>query len=381
MDLGGQDRRLRVGHLTLGLETGGQEKLLVDFARHHDRDRFELVVLSLTGRGRLAEPLEELGVRVEHLDMAQGLQPRMVMTLARSLGQHKLDVLHTHDDKPIVYGAPAASLARVPVRIHTHHHGQLDSQAGRAERMIPWLARLMDRFVCVSQDSLRYFRDEVGVAAKKLLTVHNGIDLERFACHGPDRRGPALAVGRLSPEKGHRVLLDAIPRLLKHCPDFRLELAGEGPLRGDLEKQALNLGIAGQVRFLGNVSNVAERLSHARLFVLPSFTEGISLTLLEAMSVGLPVVATQVGGNPEVVHPAQTGLLVPSNDSQSLAEAIERVWNDPPFGSLLGQAGRSRVESQFDIRAMVARYERLYLHPNADSNKQAAKITDRLQEI
>src|SRR5262249_42341660 len=160
------------------------------------------------------------------------------------------------------------------------------------------------------------------------------IDLDRFAYRGPAADGPAVLVARLAPEKDVGTLLDAVALIVRDCPDFRLEIAGDGPCRAELERKAGPLGH--HVRFLGVVRDVAGLLAGARLFVLSSVTEGISLTLREAMARGLPIVATRVGGNPEVVAHEEPGLLVPPRAPAALAEAIRRCWTRPEMCSTLG---------------------------------------------
>lgn len=358
------NRPLRVGHLTLGLDTGGQEKLLVEFARHADRSRFAPCFISLTTRGPLAEPLENLGCKVVALNAPGGLNPRLVWQLTRTFHNLGVEILHTHDDKPLVYGPLAAKFAGIGTVVHTHHHGQLARVSRRQNLLAQWASRLVDRFVCVSRDSAQFMAGQ-GVSRHKLLTLPNGIDLSHFANTGPIASGPVVTVARLCREKGLDTLLDAVPAIRALCPTFRLEIAGAGPEREALERQVEELNIQECVQFLGEVRDIPSLLARASLFALPSLTEGISLTLLEAMARGLPVVTTAVGGSPEVVANGYTGLLVPPREPTPLAEAIATLLRDPDLGRRFGQAGRLRAERFFDIRTMVARYEELYLHPHA----------------
>jgi glycosyltransferase involved in cell wall biosynthesis len=352
--------RLRIAHVSLGLWMGGQEKLLLEFARHADRSRFELLIVALGARGRLAETLEDLGCTVLALDEGPGLRPGRIRRLARLFRQQRVDVVHTHDDAPLVCGAPAAWWAGVRRRVHTHHHGRLPNASRRQEFLIRWASRLTRPFVCVSADSARYVA-AIGVPAHRILTLHNGIDLARFSYDGPRPDGPAVTVARLSPEKDIQTLLHAVRRVADELPTFRLEIAGAGPCRDELHQLVTDLRLADQVRFLGEVSDVPTLLGRARLFVLPSQTEGVSLTILEAMARGLPVVATHVGGNPEVVQSGVSGLLVPARDPAALAQALLSVYRDADMGRRLGLAGRRRAEEHFDVRRMVARYETLYV--------------------
>lgn len=350
--------RLNVVHLTLGLATGGQEKLLVEFARCADRERFALTFVSLTGGGPVAEAIAGHGWPVVTLGEKGGVRPSLVWRLRKTFRSLGADVVHTHDDRPLVYGVPAARLAGARA-IHTHHHGWLPSTSKAQTRLTRWAGNWAHAFVVVSHDAARHLQSH-GAAGEKLQTIWNGIDLERFAYAGPALGGPAVCVARLSPEKNVANLVRASARVLARDPSFRLEIAGDGPCREDLVRLAADLGVTGAVRFLGEVRDVPSLLARAGLFVLPSKTEGISLTLLEAMARGLPVVTTRVGGNPEVVVDGQTGRLVPSEDSEALASALLHVRESFETATLLGRAGRRRVEDCFDVRRMVARYEALY---------------------
>jgi glycosyltransferase involved in cell wall biosynthesis len=353
--------RLRVAHVTLGLDVGGQEKLLVEFARHADRGRFDLTFVCLGGRGKLAGAVEACGWPVVALDAPPGLRPGLVPRLAGLFRRRRIDLVHTHDDKPLLYAPLAARLARVPRVVHTRHHGHLPWLRRRHAAMTRLAARLTSQFVCVSDDSARLTAGD-GVRAR---TIWNGIDMSRFSYTGPRADGPVVAVGRLSPEKDHPTLLRAVALAGRAAP-LRWEVAGNGPCRAALERLAAELGLGDRVRFLGEVADVPALLGRASVFVLPSLTEGLSLTLLEATARGLPVVATRVGGNPEVVVDGETGLLVPPGAPAALAGAVLRLLDDPATARRLGAAGRRRVETHFDVRRMVAEYETLYHdHPAA----------------
>jgi glycosyltransferase involved in cell wall biosynthesis len=358
-------RRLRVAHVTLGLDVGGQERLLVEFARHADRTRFELVFISLTGRGKLAGRLEELGWPVVTLEEGEGLRPRMVSRLVRIFQRHGCDIIHTHDAKPLLYSSLAVLLARAHRHIHSQHHGFLPQMTNRQRKMVAWAGRLADAFVCVSRDSARHVA-QTGLPSERITTLYNGIDLERYAYQGPCPDGPAVTVARLSPEKDIATLLHAAALAVAAAPDFRLEIAGNGRLRSELRQLAATLGLEKHVRFLGEVRDIPGLLRRARLFVLPSRTEGISLTILEAMASGLPVLTTNVGGNPEILRCGTTGLLVPSANPAALANGLVELWSHPEDGRLMGCAGRRRVESHFDVRHMVKQYQRLYVGASGD---------------
>ncbi|MBX9677906.1 MAG: glycosyltransferase [Gemmataceae bacterium] len=352
--------RTRVVHVSLGLDVGGQERLLVEFARHADREKFDLTFVSLTSRGIIADAIDEARWPVLALGERPGFSVGRFFRVGRLLRSLEADILHTHDDGPLVYGSLGGRLGRVGRHVHTHHHGLLPNVSRRQQRLAGWAARLTYAFVCVSEDSARQMTAG-GVPVRKIRTLHNGIDLDRFSFQGSNPAGPVVTVARLSPEKAIENLLRAAAIVVASDRSFRLEIAGDGQCREDLHRLTRELKLEDHVTFLGEIRDVPALLARASLFVLPSRTEGISLTLLEAMARGLPVVTTRVGGNPEVVDDGKTGFLVPSQDPAELAVAILRMRADPAESQAMGRLGRHRVETHFDVRRMIRDYEELYL--------------------
>ena len=367
----GDSRLLRVVHVVLQLQTGGMERLLVEFARHADRTRFDLRFVSLSTRGPVANELQALGWPVTAMEEPPGLRPGLVWRLAKMLRQWGTHVVHAHNTKPLLYGGPAARLAGVRRVVYTRH-GQRHGATWQQNVLFRLASRTADSIVCVSDDSAALCARE-GVPAPRVARIWNGIDTSRFAFSGPRPDGPAVMVGRLSPEKSVDTLLRAVRIVVGTNPAFRLEIAGDGACLPALRELARELALEQHVSFLGEVRDVPALLGRGSLFVLPSLTEGVSLTLLEAMARGLPVVATRVGGTPEVVVEGRTGILVPPADSEALARAMLQVLADERLGRQMGEAGRRRVESCFDVRQMTACYERLYggEHPQEGGGETA----------
>jgi glycosyltransferase involved in cell wall biosynthesis len=351
--------RLRVIHVSAGLNMGGMEKSLVEFARHTDRDRFDLQFVSLTTRGEVADQIEQLGWPVSALEILPGVKTANFVRLARLFRDARPNILHTHNTRPLIYATPAARFAGIKTTIHTRH-GQRVGTTRRQNFLSNLAAGWTDRIVSVSDDSKKLALQQ-GLPAGKLLTIHNGIDLSRFPAMPALAKGPVVYVGRLSPEKDLSTLLRAVAIAAREEPSFRLHLAGAGPSLGELQSLAGELQLGEHVAFLGHTSEVAEALAGASLLVLSSLTEGTSLALLEAMARGLPVVATSVGGNTEVVVDGITGLLVPPQSPAELATAMLKLYRQPELAIQMGVQGRKRVETQFDSRTMVSRYESLYL--------------------
>ena len=351
--------RRRVVHVSLGTEVGGMEKLLVELARLTDREQFDLTFVSLQAAGALAGEIEMLGWPVVTMDKSLGLKPSLVIRLAKVLRGIRPDVVHTHNTAAYLYGVAAAVIARVPRIIHTRHGRRLQASA-RGKYAFRAMSRWVDRVVSVSDDTHRLTIDD-GLAEPKATVIHNGVDLERFPRRVAHPDGRALVVARLSREKDIASLVRGASLMRERQQvTIPIDVVGDGPERSSLEKLARSLGLEDSIRFHGQRHDIAAVLAESSMFVLPSLTEGISLTLLEAMATGLPVVACRVGGNPEVVVDGQTGILVPPDDPLAIAEAMIRIHFDADLAKRMGCAARERVEQLFCVRRMVGQYEQLY---------------------
>lgn len=351
-------RRIRVTHVVGQLAVGGMEKLLTEIARHADPARYDLNFVSLGGRDTLADEIEACGWPVTALGKRPGVSLGLVFRIARLISRNRADIVHTHNNPALFYAGPAARLVGVGGVVHTRH-GQ-SYRAGRRQRFgFRVASRFADRIVCVSDDSRRLSLSD-GAVPRRVCRVWNGIDLNRFAFRGPSVGGPVVMVARLSPEKNADCLLKAAQIITNQHPSFRLEIAGNGACLPDLRRRAEELALKDVVTFLGEVHDVPSVLARASAFVLPSLSEGVSLTLLEAMARGLPVVATAVGGTPEVVTDGVTGFLVPSNSPADMANALLRLLEDAGLCHRMGRAGRARVEADFSITGMLDQYGQLY---------------------
>jgi glycosyltransferase involved in cell wall biosynthesis len=270
-------------------------------------------------------------------------------------------MLHTHNPGSHRVGVPARLLARVPHLVHTKHgrnHPGDPVAVARNRR----LARFTSVVVAVSEDAARVARDVERIPAAKVRVIHNGVELgepvDPAAWSTWTPRG--ITVARLDPVKDQPTMLRATRRVVAVLPEFRLDIVGDGPERRNLESLARDLALTANVLFHGDRRDVQLLLRRPQVFLLSSITEGISLTLLEAMAAGLPAVATDVGGNREVVAPEVTGILVPPAQPGLLAEAVTALCRNPARASELGAAGRRQVESRFSLGEMVRRYAELY---------------------
>ena len=361
-----------VMHVVASLDIGGLESVVVNLMKKHDRSKFKPAVCCLLGKGALGSIIENLGVDVIELQKRRGIDYLTVYKLATILRKRKILILHTHNINPHIHGSLAGEIAGVPININTKHGAEIPFRR-RISRVF-WdkvIVRSTDRIVAVSEDAKNALIRIAGIDPNKVVTIANGIDIEEHSKE-IDIREKKREIGildedfiignvaRLSGEKDHNNLLEAFFIVLQKFPNIKLVLVGDGPLRRELEDKAQRLGIKERTLFSGFRRDVPELLKTFDVFVLSSITEGTSMTILEAMAAGLPVVATNVGGNPEIVVNEKTGIIVPPKDPPALAEAIIRIMSDRNLAEAMGAAGRERVKKLYSSDRMVREYEELY---------------------
>jgi glycosyltransferase involved in cell wall biosynthesis len=365
-------RGLTVLLLMESMEVAGAEQLVLSIVRRLDRSRFRPIIGCLTVPGPLAPEVEEAGVELVALGKRPGFDASILRKLMRLMRAKRIDVLHTHVWPADVWGRVAARAVGVPVAITTEHN-VCDWKSWRHFAVDRWLARWSTRIVCVSEAVLEFYRDRAHLPVSKLLRIYNGIDPapfldvidvagKRSSLGAGGDRVVMTAVGRLIPQKTHHHFLEALRDVRRSCPAIQGWIVGGGPLRSDLEARAEALGLVPDgVRFLGERRDVPDLLKASNAFVLPTAVrEGLSLSVLEAMAAGLPIVATDVGGNREIIEDGRTGLLVPPGDGAALGAAMLRVVEDPGRARGWGRAARTEMLSRFSLDAMVREYERLY---------------------
>jgi glycosyltransferase involved in cell wall biosynthesis len=286
-----------------------------------------------------------------------------LLELYRLCRRLRPQIVHANSSKAGILGRLAAWLARVPARIFTVHGWAFAAYTGRASTVYLVADRLMrpltTRMVCVAENELRK-----GVAARtcdeaQTVVIRNAIDVRGAPRARPDEGAPVLlSVGRLKYPKDGAALLRAAALLGERA--FELELVGDGPDLAELQALHGELGLDGRVRFAGGRDDVPDLLARSAVFVLSSRSEGLPISVLEAMAAGLPVVASDVGGLREQVVDGETGYLVPAGDPQALADALARLLDDPGLRRRLGDAGRARAEELFDLPAFREAHLRLY---------------------
>ncbi|MEA3407267.1 MAG: glycosyltransferase [Chloroflexota bacterium] len=363
--------RISTLFLITELNVGGAERIVEQLASQLPRNRYRAQVACLYDPHAIGADIQAAGIPVINLDMQAKWDLRAPYRLLRLLREENVQILHAHLFHAHLLAAIVGKLAGTPVIIATRHSVEIGGQ--HRETINRWIRPLCDAVVAVSKDVYQAEVQRSGIDPKKVTMIPNGVQLREFSNFDPAAAEklrdawsiqPETAiigtVGRFVTPKGHIYLLDALASLRNQMPDIRALIIGDGPLRSSIETSVKALGLAEIVILTGTRHDIPELLSLLDLFVLPSLWEGLPIAILEAMAAGLPVVATRVGGVPEVVVDGETGLLVPPGDPDALAQAILRLLRDPDLRHRMGQAGRARVAEHFSVEQMVRKTEALY---------------------
>lgn len=355
------------------LKVGGAQRHLVEILRRLDRQRFAPQVWTLRGEGELIQEAEQLAIPVRSFGLGPRLQdPRTVALLrraAQTLRREHVQIVHTYLSFANIVGTLAAALARVPVLLVSKR--SLDSYPKKFEAWSHWAINRFADKVVANADAVKDFVVKTeGCPADKIVVIPNGVN-DEFVTNGS--RGQEQAVfgfkpdeqvvgtlGRLAWKKGQEYFLEAAAIVLRTEPRVTFALVGDGPLRSQLEEKTRELGIASQVKFLGQRLNSQAMISLFDIFVLPSVIEGMPNALLEAMALGKPVVVTEAGGNAEVVQHEGTGLVVPIRNAEAMAQAVIRLLRDKASAQRFADAARQSVRQHFSFRHTLQAMETLY---------------------
>lgn len=377
--------RIRVVRVITRLNIGGPALHATLLTERLDPHGYDSLLVAGAEGAREGNYLTLHGKTLDHLVRlpalgreVQGLTDLLAFVqLTRLLRRIRPQIVHTHMAKAGTLGRLAAFTARVPVVVHTYHghvfHGYFSPAKSRVFLAIErWLGRRTDRLLAVSE-TVRSDLVALGIADPgRFHVVPLGLDLATFlACEAyrgqlraelalPDSTPLVGIVARLVPIKAHEVFLEAAARLRRDVPECRFLVVGDGDRRADLERQAERLGVADRVRFLGWRPDLARIYADLDVVALCSRNEGSPVSLIEAMAAGRPVVATRVGGVPDLVEDGVTGYLVPADDCDALASAVRALLADPERRQAMGAAGRKRVVPAFSAERLLADVDRLY---------------------
>ena len=364
---------LTILHVVDSLEFGGLERVVTDLAVAQQKHGHKVIVFSLNATAGLLPEQLAAGVPVVVGGKSGSVDLKVLGKLRHTATQFKVHIVHAHNFVPNYYAAVALlGASHLPTLVGTCH----DMGNRLSNRKLRWMYRLSllrtARVAMVGQQVHERYIASGLVRAESVEIVMNGIPVQHFNGSAERREAARRAlglardllvigcVGRLVQLKNQQLMIECMPAMLRLHPRLRLVIVGDGPLESALRARALTLGVAAHVDFLGQRSDVADLLPAVDIFVLPSLTEGLSIALLEACATGLAVVATNVGGNPEIIRDGQTGLLIPVDDQDALHNALHSLLADPALRARLGAGASAWVESNASIEAVCSTYNRFY---------------------
>lgn len=390
-----------IGYYTDSMGFGGAEVILKQIIENLDKSRYKIilfckkeyplislftkpfefqVVFTNTNRGQINNGNNEKQafsfpytfIKIIWKKLPFGFLKRMIgvirdiKRLAVILKKHNLDLLH-YNDVRYEAGIIAGRFARIPIIMGTYHvYPTLFSRNRIKEIIIRIFERItfncLTSAIVVSRKSMEMWAKRLKIKITKFQLIYNGVDLSKFRnVRIMDSPIPVIGtVSRLSPEKDNFTMLEAFKKVASYFNNTKLVIVGSGSLRSDLEQYAEKLNLKDKISFLGFRQDILEIVNKFSIFILSSLTEGVSVSLLEAMASGVPIVATNVGGNPEVVIDGVTGMLVPCRDPDKLAEAVIKLLKNETLRKKMGEAGRKRVEELFDKQKMLKATYDLY---------------------
>jgi sugar transferase (PEP-CTERM/EpsH1 system associated) len=361
----------KVMFIIWALEVGGAERLLVKLAQKIPKDRYDVSVVCISREGVWADELKQAGIPVICTHKRTGFDPSILLKLIQLIRKEKPDIVNTTLWTADLWGRLAAIIAGVKHIIVTEQNVDVWKR---------WYHISIDRMlfkythyaICVSNEVVNYYRNTVGLQAEQLVMIPNAIDVSLFDDDAvQDDLRDSLGIkadefiftcsARLHEQKAHEVLIEAV-KLVHDIPltNFQVLLVGEGPRRDELQNMVEKLGLSNRILFLGLRQDIPNILLQSNSFVLSSDYEGLSLAILEAMAARLPIVATTVGGNAQIVEDGETGWLVPPQNPSLLADAMMKVLNDPQRAKQMGVAGRDRVEGVYDIQSVTQQIVALF---------------------
>jgi L-malate glycosyltransferase len=372
---GRSSRQRRVCFVLDSLNIGGTETQAVELARRLDPERYSLTLVCLRARGPLKERLQGTRVQVLEFHPNGGMNSPggiyQLFRLAAFLRRERFEILHAHDLWANLLGVTAAKMARVPVVVSSQRDlSHLEFYSTRGKKWLRMLQKNSDAVVANANSIRDGLLQEEGFSATKIRVFHNGIDMERFAVPRGNGSvfGQSLGAGKVvvlvgnmhTDVKGHPTLINAASKVVQESPDTRFVFVGDGALRAVLEEKVRERGLERSIVFLGRRNDVPEILAASDIGVLPSKAEGLPNAVLEYLAAGLPTVASNVGGNAEVLTDGTTGFLVPPDNADALADALLRLLRDPALAEQIAVNGREFVRRNFSFERLIEQTDRMY---------------------
>ncbi|MFH1701752.1 MAG: glycosyltransferase [Candidatus Zixiibacteriota bacterium] len=363
-------KSISILHVVLSTETGGMENIIYNLASGVNRNRFNIKILCLDKIGPLSKKLSDIGIESKLAGrMMPGFSMLYPAQLIKIIKQSGCQIIHSHSG---CWFKVAIACSHVPDISHIYtEHGRTFPDKKLKILMDKYSMRWTDKVVAVGAILQRYLSETVCLPSKKIININNCIDTDRFQPIGKraDIRNELgytedeiviANVARLAPVKNHGLLIDVFKQINRDYPQARLMIIGDGPLRDDLEQQTSLFGLSDKIKFLGDRDDVPRILPAADISTLSSLSEGISLTILEAMSCGLPVVATSVGGNPSIITNGENGYLINSGDRDNYVISLAKLIDSQELRTDMGLKARQNIIDNWSLKLMVSKYEELY---------------------
>jgi sugar transferase (PEP-CTERM/EpsH1 system associated) len=361
-------------HVVHSLQTGGMENGVVNLINRMDWERFRHSICCISTSGEMEKRILRNDVRVFEMKKGDGNSFTLPMRLAALFRRERVDIVHTRN-WGTVDGILGARMALITKVVHGEHGREANDPDGLNKKrnfLRRALGPFVNRYIAVSRDLEQWLVNVVGIKKNKVATIINGVDTDVFIpAENKSKSKIALgllpeeiiigAVGRLDPVKDYTTLINAFASLYNSYKNIKLMIVGNGPEENNLRKCVEHAGIKDRVSFLGRKDNIHELLRAMDIFVLPSLAEGISNTILEAFASGLPVIATNVGGNPELIKDKYTGFLFLPGDVDGLTVLLKNYVEDTNLMVSHGDAGRKTALNEFSLDDMVKSYENLYM--------------------
>ncbi len=380
---------IKIVHVLHSFDVGGLENGVVNLINSLDWDRYVHVLCCITIAGRMTQRLKRHDVEIIELKKKPGPNWTLPYRLGRLFRKLRPEIVHTRN-WGTVDGILGARLGGVPIVVHGEHGRtilEVESRSRKRRLIRCTLSPLVNQFVAVSRELRDWVRTANGIRAGKIQVIYNGVDVNKFC--GTHNKPAAKeeagldstdfvfgTIGRLDPVKNQALLIKALPSLLRHFPNVKLIIVGTGACVQQLEDLIRQFDLSESTILVGESDDIPSLLKSLDVFVLPSISEGISNTILEAMACGLPVIATDVGGNGELVVSNETGLLVQANDVNSIREAMRLYVERPTQCEAHGTAGRRRAEEVFPLEKMVKTYDDMYCCLAGRLNKNSPLLTN-----
>ncbi|MEP0355641.1 glycosyltransferase [Paraglaciecola sp.] len=377
--------KIKVLHVTYDMRIGGTEQVIKNLIQGSDKNIFEMSILCIESPlGPFANELLEQGIVIQALSRQPGFDTKLIKHIRNHIKENKIDIVHCHQYTPYVYGLFGSFFTDSKVVFTEHGRFYPDSSSWKRKLLNPVLNTFTAATTAISAATKQALSEFENIPISKIQVVYNGI----FGLKKDENKTTLLAqelafsehipcigtIARLDPIKNHSMMLSAFRRVLDEGISCKLILVGDGEEMSNIVKLVEQLNLQDDVVLTGYESKPQNHLALMDIYLLPSLSEGTSMTLLEAMSMGKPCIVTHAGGNPEIVLNDITGLVTPNDDEAAYAKAIIRLLTDSELQKDFGKAGKERFNSEFSIPIMANAYKAIYLKCLPKNKQPSAKL-------